>query len=343
MKKYYISSLNGISGITKYSKDFFELVLKDKGYEFVDSDQSLSTILSMISSRDHVHIELGVFQKKELEILLAMLRGQYKNISATLHDAPLLKYPFSEFSNPLLNSFSKLLDQFGKSEKATAQLLEQLKAVYVLTKIGHDILRDKYKLSNAFYLPHIVNPGELNFSNKEKNNLVYFGFIGPNKGLDYCLQLHRELIERYPDLLLFVIGKPIGKQKEYYEKLKSKYSRNVQYLGYLPEKSVDEVYKQSSIAILPFRSYRFFYPFSGSILYSLKKGAVVFTKRNNAIPELIEEGVNGYFLSGNSTSDSRKLMQVIENHELLGKIRQQSQQYLANRHYPEVVRKFFKD
>ena len=60
--------MDGESGIAKYSRDFYNLVLKEKGYRFVDSNESTITILSEITSIDHVHIEIGIFQKKEIEI-----------------------------------------------------------------------------------------------------------------------------------------------------------------------------------------------------------------------------------------------------------------------------------
>src|SRR5688572_6928397 len=115
MRHFYLSSKNGISGICKYSRDFYELVLKDKGYTFVDSVNSISSILSTIASRDHVHIELGIFQKKEIEVLFLMLKANYRNISITLHDAPLLKYPFREFKNPVLNNLSKFYDLYASN------------------------------------------------------------------------------------------------------------------------------------------------------------------------------------------------------------------------------------
>ena len=94
MKYFYISSTDGNSGILKYSRDFYELILKERNYIFIDSKQSISTILSLVSSKDHVHLELDLFRKKEIEILFLMLKANYKHVSVTLHDAPLIKYPF---------------------------------------------------------------------------------------------------------------------------------------------------------------------------------------------------------------------------------------------------------
>lgn len=129
MSNFYISSMTGLSGICKYSKDFYELVLKTKGYQFIDSGEDITTIMSAVSSRDFVHIEIGIFQKKEIEILLLMLKANYKNVSVTLHDAPLVKYPFHEFKDPLLNGFSKLYDRYINNFSAAIPLVKKIKSI----------------------------------------------------------------------------------------------------------------------------------------------------------------------------------------------------------------------
>ena len=60
MKKIYISELTGQSGICRYSKDFFYLVMQPAGFEFVNSDDEIAEILAMIGSDDIVHLEIGL-------------------------------------------------------------------------------------------------------------------------------------------------------------------------------------------------------------------------------------------------------------------------------------------
>lgn len=338
MNKYYISSLTGKSGIAQYSRDFYELVLKERGYQFVDSNRPLSSILSLISSRDKVHLEIGIFQKREQEVLFAMMRAQYKQLSVTLHDAPILKYPFVEFKQGWLNQLSKIADRIGGHQRKIKSHLEKLKAIYVLTKAGERSIKNKFDLTNVYYLPHIVNPDDLSIPERNSRNLVYFGFIGKNKGLDYALQLHQLLSREHPDVVFNVIGMPMGKEREYFEKLKLKYRHNVNFTGYLPESEVDALFSESACAILPFRSYRFFYPASGSILYSLKKGTVVLTNKVNAITETIENGKNGYFLTGDIGKDLSLLSTVLSDQHLRQQLLENAMNYLQKHHFPGIVK-----
>lgn len=343
MRKFYISSLDGPSGISKYSSDFFRLVLKEKGYILVNSNQPLSDILSQVGSRDRIHIEVGIFQKNEINLLFAMLKANYKNVSVTLHDAPLLKYPFYEFKNPFLNNLAKLYDHYGSRFSSAKPFIDKIKSVYVLSHKGLEAVRSKYKTENVHYLPHIVDIKEIERSTESCNNFIYFGFIGANKGIEYSLQLHQQLLAYHPDIQFYIVGKPIGKQVLFYDYLRRTYKENVHYLGYLEEELLKDVFNKATFALQLFKNYRFFWPFSGSILYSLKKGKVVLTNNENSISEIIEDGKNGYFLSGTIEKDLKKLRNYISNKELLEKVKTGAFDYLITNHSPELVREKFID
>lgn len=343
MKHFYLSTRNGISGICKYSHDFYELVLKDKGYTFIDSSESVSSILSAIASRDHVHIEIGIFQKKEIEVLFLMLKANYINISVTLHDAPLVKYPFHEFRNPFLNKLSKFYDLYGNNSDALKKYVQKIKSIYVLSKKGQESVKKKYAVNNVHYLPHIVNTAEIRKSEQQGNHFIYFGFIGRNKGLEYSLQLHETLLTRDPGTHFYIAGTAMGKEKKFYEYLQKRYRKNVHYLGYVPEEQLGEIFDRATFALIPFREYGFFYPFSGSILYSLKKGKIVFTNSVNCIPEIIENGKRGFYLSGNLKKDSDTIRSIFSNAPLLDNIRNEVYQYLWAHHCADQVKKSFNE
>jgi len=176
-KHYYISHFQGPSGICKYSRDFYQLVLKDIGYIFMDSAQDIIHILSTISSRDHVHIELGIFQGKEQEILFTMLRANYKNVSVTLHDPPLLKYPLYAFRNPFLHNVSKFYDVYINRLRWERPWLQKIRAIYVLSRKGQLALENKYGIDNVHYLPHVVDPAEVVRGESGNNNFIFFGLL----------------------------------------------------------------------------------------------------------------------------------------------------------------------
>jgi glycosyltransferase involved in cell wall biosynthesis len=342
MKKYYISAKDGQSGISRYARDFYRLVLKERGYEFIDSNDKISNILSLISSRDYVHIELGIFQKKEIELLFTMLRANYKHVVVTLHDAPLIKYPFYEFKNPVLNALSKLSEVYANSFGAAQRYVKKIKAIYVLSKKGMEAVKLKYKVNNVFYLPHVVDP-EPPAIETGNNNFIYFGFIGKNKGIEYALQLHQQVLSKYPDINFYVVGKPLGKQKKFYEVLQEKYSHNVHYLGYVPEEKLQDTFDRANFALLFFKKYRFFWPASGSILYSLKKGKVLFTNPVNTVQEIVENGKNGFYISGGLKEDADRLAQLIGDKPALQAVKVQAYNYLLENHSAEAVKKQLND
>jgi hypothetical protein len=155
MKKFYISSKEGF--IYKYSYDFYQLVLKEKGYIFMNSAESFATIFSTISSKDHVHIEIRIAQKKEIEILFLMLKANYKSVSVTLHDAPLIKYPFHDFRNSFLNRLSKFYDKYISGFKAATPYIKKVKSIYVLSQKGLEAVKRKYRVEHVYYLPYIMD------------------------------------------------------------------------------------------------------------------------------------------------------------------------------------------
>lgn len=259
MKRFYISSHEGGSGINKYSLDFYRLILKEKGYIHIDSSSKYSEIFSAVSSRDYVHIELGIFQKKEIEILMRMIKANYRNIAVTLHDAPLIKYPFHEFKFPFLNKVSKFYDIHWNNFAKLQPFVKKINKIYVLSRKGVATVKNIYHASNVFYLPHIVDTAEIKEIKTINNNFIYFGFIGPNKGIEYSLKLHQRLLGEMPgNTEFYVAGKPLDGQKSFYESLKRKYIQNVHYLGYVPDEDINKIFQQATFALLPFLDYGFF-------------------------------------------------------------------------------------
>lgn len=337
MKKYYISSFHGQSGICKYSKDFYELVLKQKGYILIDSREDQSTIFSTIFLSDLVHIEIGIFQTKEIAILMAMLDSGYNNISVTLHDAPLLKYPFHTFSNILLNKLSKFYDIYIDQFSRALPYLKKIKCIYVLSCKALVLMQSRYQISNLHFLPHVIDTSEMVFSNTANNNFIYVGFIGRNKGIEYALDLHQQLQIVYPDSHFYVVGKALGKEKKFLNSLMKKYTANVHFLGYIPDEQLDSFFEQTTFSLMPFKPYRFFTPFSGSILYNIKKGKIVFTTNTNAIAETIEHGKTGFFLSGNTADDLQTIAAVIRDKPLQDAIKKNITSSLLQNNAAAVV------
>jgi glycosyltransferase involved in cell wall biosynthesis len=328
MKYFYICSMTGESGISKYASSFYENILKPRGYVHVDSNENLSAIFTKIASKDQVHIEIGIFQKKEQQILFLMLAAGYKHVSVTMHDAPILKYPLKEFTNPFLNNLSKFYDRFISRFRNTTQWVGKIKAVYILTKKGVDKSSRLYKTNNFHFLPHIVDFRPDRFSPQSNKNFIYLGFIGRNKGIEYALKLHREIIKQYPDVQFYIIGRAMGRQKPFYEWLRKTYTSNVHFLGYVEEGEMKEIFDKTQYALIPFRKYNYFFPASGSILTSMSMGKIVLSNRVNAISEIIKDKENGILLTGGFREDILRITSLYNDIQLQKKIVSRSRQHL---------------
>lgn len=343
MKYFYICSTQGYSGICKYAADFYELVLKRRGYILIDSNNDLSDIFTTISSIDHVHIEIGIFQKREIEILFLMLKAHYKNIAITMHDPPLLKYPFRKSNNALLNKMYKFYDRFLSRFDNSLPYITKIKTIYVLSLKGASIAKSIYKTDNIFYLPHVVNTTYANTAAPINKNFIYFGFIGKNKDIEYALQLHQKILITEPDVQFYIIGNSIGNEARYHAYLKKTYQRNVHFLGYVEEKDLSEIYNNASFALSLFKDYKYFYPISGSVLHNLKMFKIVLTTEVNSIPEIIKDKENGFYLNYDLQRDSKLVLDLYENHVLLRSVLKKQWEYLVINHSPETVQKYLRD
>jgi glycosyltransferase involved in cell wall biosynthesis len=334
--------MTGNSGISKYASRFYELILKPKGYVHVDSEDSLTSIFTRVSSQDTVHIEIGLFQNKEIAILLLMLKAGYKNVSITLHDAPLLKYPLKSFANPILNNFSKFYDRYISGFKNATPYIRNINTIYVLSYKGLQASSKIYKTNNFIFLPHIVDLQEKVIHPAASNrNFLYLGFIGKNKGLEYALKLHADIVRQNPGVQFYIAGTAIGKQMKYFNYLKKKYVRNVHFLGYVPDEELNRIYQRTRFALLLFKDYRFFYPASGSILTCMNHGKIVFTNRVNTIPEIISDCENGVFLSGQQKEDLKKITALLDNPDLQDKISENALTYLNAAHNTAMVEEHY--
>ncbi len=191
MKKYYVGPLTGNTEISRYANDFYKLVLQDRGYILIDSGaKSIVEMLSIISSRDQVHIEISG-QKKEMDLLALMLNARYKYVSITLHNPMQAKFRFYELKNSLLDKLSRIYDR----NTAAAKYLRQVQSIYVLSRKGMEDMQRKYKIDNVSYLPYIVNQHDIERNLDIYSDVIDFDPNGGKKEIGQWLRLHKQLMD----------------------------------------------------------------------------------------------------------------------------------------------------
>ncbi|WP_145995336.1 glycosyltransferase [Macromonas bipunctata] len=312
--KYYICNTQSKSGIARYAENIHRYILKDYGYKLIDP--SCVTELSYEHLLNGVFMfELGSNQFSESAALNYVLKCGGRNISVTLHDPPFITFPYFHFKNKYVNKISKAFDYYLNTFGIQSRILRLCSSVYVLSHKGATELIRRHNLNNVKVIPHLVVDVLESVEIKSlNNNIIYFGFIGPGKGIEYALQLHEEITKTIPSSVIYVVGEPINNDgKAYLSYLKRKYINNVQYLGYVNEEQLHEVFGCATHVFLPFKNYKYILPFSGSLLYGMKKGKLLWTTKVNCVDEIIENDVNGQYLSGNIIEDAEKFYNLSRN------------------------------
>jgi glycosyltransferase involved in cell wall biosynthesis len=315
--KYYICTTASKSGIARYADDFFHVVLQNNGFTQI-SPKSITSEWAATVPKDTVfHIELGSSQFAERDALICLIESGFKNVDVTIHDAPWVTFPFYHCDCSILNQLSKVFDWYCNSAGAASRLLKRCRRVYVLSQTGKILLEKRHRLTNVYYIPHVIDPDKIWSKplNGASNDILFFGFIGANKGLDYALALHSEIRKHSPDIMMHVIGQAFDRKSQcFVDMLKVKYSEGVRYLGFVEESDLDELFSRVSHVFLPFLPYKYWCPCSGSILGALRRGRIVWTNPVNAIPEVIRDRINGRFFSGDIQKDAEEFLSITEQH-----------------------------
>jgi glycosyltransferase involved in cell wall biosynthesis len=343
MKKFHVASFSKHSGISKYASDFFDFVLRGRGYVRLDYGQLGSSGENAIGFDDLVHLEIGINEEAEIGLLYRLIKRGHKKIDVTLHDPPFIKWPYFSFDNRLMNSAAKFIQLYLKNLWIGESVFHNVRRFFVLTQRGCGIMRSRYGLENVFFLPHIINESNIRDSFPMNQNLLFFGFIAKNKGLDYALTLHEGLLGYYPESRFFVIGDAADNREglDYLQKVKNRFTRNVDYLGFVENDKLCESFDLASTAVLPFSAYRSVIPASGSALRAMSMGKVVCTTDVNAMSEYIHDGETGCLLTGDFKKDLERLRDIMGSPRQLEAVARAAVNYLRNNHTPKIIGEVF--
>lgn len=339
MKKLHVASFTGHSGISKYASNFFDHVLHYRGYERLDCGQLSLEVEKAIGLDDLVHIEIGINEEVEIELLFRLINRGHKKIDVTLHDPPFIRWPYFRFHNRPMNIASKFIQLYLKNLGVGQSVYHKIRRFFILTRRGCKIMRSRYGLENVFFLPHIINETNMRVPSPIGQNMLFFGFIGKPKGLHYALALHEALLIDYPESRFLVIGNSSANRasSDYLQKVKNRYFRNVDYLGFVEESKLGEYFDKASVAVLPFSAYKAVIPASGSVLYAMAMGKVVFANNVNAVAEYIRDGETGYLLTNDFENDLKRLRGIICLPDQLNAVANAAVNYLRKHHNPKIV------
>jgi glycosyltransferase involved in cell wall biosynthesis len=197
--------------------------------------------------------------------------------------------------------------------------------------------------ANRFvHIPNPVVPADNAVYREPGGYLLYFGRISREKGLRTLIAAYTKL---KTDLPLLIAGD--GADRASVEKMVTRDQKEqIQFMGYLTAGPLGMAIDAARAVILPSECYE---NAPMAILESFSRGKPVIGARIGGIPEMIDDGVNGYlFEPGNAADLQQKLKMFLSlpaDHVMeMGRAAQSKveSEYTAGSHYEQLMKAYCK-
>lgn len=134
----------------------------------------------------------------------------------------------------------------------------------------------------------------------ETIDILYVGQLAKHKGISILIEAFKKVKNK--NVRLCIIGK--GPNMEWFEKL-SEGDERIKFYGFISESKLREHYEQANITVVP----SIWYDNSPMVIYeSFMRGTPVIGSRIGGIPELVEDGYNGFLFEPGNTEQLKTIL-----------------------------------
>lgn len=175
-----------------------------------------------------------------------------------------------------------------------------------------------------------------------EKTILFFGNIGPYKGVDLLVTAFQKVAARNTDYRLIIAGKARGGCEKYLEEIQETISRDanrarfIQKIGYVPDEETELYFKAADVLVLPYTEVSQ----SGVLFLGYSFGLPVIATDVGSLREEIVEGRTGFLCN---PRDPVNLAETIETYfgsdlfKFLDVRRQEIRDYANERHSWDVV------
>ncbi len=186
----------------------------------------------------------------------------------------------------------------------------------------------RFKRGNITVIPNGIDTNSYRPFWNDKNYIVYFGRISPEKGVETLLNAYDNIgLERRR------IGLKIVGQGPQLDVLREKY-KYVDFTGYKKDEELKRIVEEASFVVIPSQWYE---NCSMSVLEAMAMGKPVIASNIGGLPEQVEDGKTGFlFEMGNVEELSQKIITLAKNKELRQTMGRRARQKAINEYSLEV-------
>jgi glycosyltransferase involved in cell wall biosynthesis len=139
-------------------------------------------------------------------------------------------------------------------------LLLSANSLSVLLPPYRRILNEKYRRGRVSARPHGIfagKPDPPDFSRRGNpfHRILAFGKWGTYKRLELLIEAFNRVRVKFPKVKLIIGGGDHPKTPGYVDSIAQRYGNNhIAFLGYVPEKSISDLFREASLAVMPYTS-----------------------------------------------------------------------------------------
>ena len=196
-----------------------------------------------------------------------------------------------------------------------------------------------YKSEKIYHIPTFTTSVKDNTHNLVGNYGLYFGRIAEEKGVETLVKAY----EKLPELQLKIMGDDTSDEaKRLKEYIEDKKIRNIEFLGFKQGKELEDVIQNSKYIFIPSIWYD---NLPNTALEAFQYYKPVIASNIGSLPELVEDGYNGYLFK---TADVEDLIEKIKLIEKKNDIKQMGENgheklirdFSSEEHYKSLMQLF---
>lgn len=145
---------------------------------------------------------------------------------------------------------------------------------------------------------------------RKVKTILFVGRLHQVKGVRYLIEAMAIVHSKYPDIKLIIIGDGVERQNLGALSEKLALGDCIRFIGRVEQESIPLIMKQADIFVLPSISEGF----GIVILEAMASGLPIIATRVGGIPDVVEDGVNGYLVDARNTDEiAKNIIKLIQN------------------------------
>jgi glycosyltransferase involved in cell wall biosynthesis len=176
--------------------------------------------------------------------------------------------------------------------------------------VQHIYNREIAIVPNGIELEEYIDKLQMQRKEHTEQRILFVGRLSPEKGVQYLLQAMQVIHGKIPDAKLAIVG--YGVEGRGLEELAASLGIRecVDFVGKVPHERIPDYMQQADVFVLPSLSEGL----PVVILEAMASGLPIIATRVGGLPDIIEEGVNGYLVEAkNPDAIAEKLLILIKS------------------------------